>query len=77
MNHDSRENLFPTNTLIKQTAPRTTNQVGGGERNRTDDLLLAKQALSQLSYTPVTCLFWVRRGSGAICIKSLGNGGPG
>ena len=25
---------------------------GGGERNRTDDLLLAKQALSQLSYTP-------------------------
>ena len=27
---------------------------GGGERNRTDDLLLAKQALSQLSYTPET-----------------------
>jgi hypothetical protein len=26
--------------------------VGGGERNRTVDLLLAKQALSQLSYTP-------------------------
>src|SRR6266568_6463622 len=26
---------------------------GGGERDRTDDLLLAKQALSQLSYTPV------------------------
>jgi hypothetical protein len=26
--------------------------VGGGERIRTDDLLLAKQALSQLSYTP-------------------------
>ena len=25
---------------------------GGGERNRTADLLLAKQALSQLSYTP-------------------------
>ena len=25
---------------------------GGGERNRTDDLLLAKQALSQLSYAP-------------------------
>ena len=28
-------------------------QDGGGERDRTDDLLLAKQALSQLSYTPV------------------------
>ena len=25
---------------------------GGGERNRTDDLLLAKQALSRLSYAP-------------------------
>lgn len=25
---------------------------GGGERDRTDDILLAKQALSQLSYTP-------------------------
>ena len=25
---------------------------GGGERDRTDDLLLAKQALSQLRYTP-------------------------
>ena len=25
----------------------------GGERDRTDDLLLAKQALSQLSYTPI------------------------
>src|SRR5256885_3981489 len=27
-------------------------KTGGGERDRTDDLLLAKQALSQLSYTP-------------------------
>ena len=27
--------------------------IGGGERVRTDDLLLAKQALSQLSYTPL------------------------
>ncbi len=26
--------------------------IGGGERDRTDDLLLAKQVLSQLSYTP-------------------------
>jgi hypothetical protein len=25
---------------------------GGGERDRTDDPLLAKQVLSQLSYTP-------------------------
>ena len=27
-------------------------QAGGAERDRTDDLLLAKQALSQLSYSP-------------------------
>ena len=26
---------------------------GGGERDRTDDLLRAKQALSQLSYSPI------------------------
>lgn len=26
---------------------------GGGRRDRTDDLLLAKQALSQLSYAPM------------------------
>ena len=36
-------------------------QGGGGERDRTDDLLLAKQALSQLSYTPVAD---ARRGYG-------------
>ncbi len=27
---------------------------GGGERDRTDDLLRARQALSQLSYTPIS-----------------------
>ena len=27
-------------------------ETGGGERDRTDDPLLAKQVLSQLSYTP-------------------------
>ena len=30
---------------------------GGGERDRTDVPLLAKQVLSQLSYTPI--LWWV------------------
>jgi hypothetical protein len=28
-------------------------KIGGGERDRTDDPLLAKQVLSQLSYTPI------------------------
>jgi hypothetical protein len=34
----------------------------GGERDRTDDLLLAKQALSQLSYTPVSGIRGQRSG---------------
>ena len=38
---------------------RVAERDGGGERDRTDDLLLAKQALSQLSYTPE-----IRGGSG-------------
>ncbi len=36
--------------LILITPPRA----GGAGRNRTDDLLLAKQALSQLSYGPIS-----------------------
>ena len=44
---------------IKRSATRPSSHPpyhirnGGGKRDRTDDLLLAKQALSQLSYTPV------------------------
>ena len=34
---------------------------GGAERNRTDDILLAKQTLYQLSYGPVCFAWWVRR----------------
>ena len=32
--------------------PLVLKRAGGGERDRTDDLLRAKQVLSQLSYTP-------------------------
>jgi hypothetical protein len=39
-----------TTTLIDQY--KRVAQRGGGERVRTDDLLRARQALSQLSYTP-------------------------
>ena len=36
---------------------RSNRMVGGGaRRDRTDDILLAKQALSQLSYGPIPCL---------------------
>jgi hypothetical protein len=34
---------------------------GGARRDRTADLLRARQALSQLSYGPLTCLFFRRR----------------
>ena len=34
---------------------------GGARRDRTDDLLRARQALSQLSYGPLTCLLRVWR----------------
>ncbi len=36
------------------TATAAATAVGGARRDRTDDLLLAKQALSQLSYGPDT-----------------------
>jgi hypothetical protein len=43
-------NVGPSrSSVVAASAP---NGHGGGERDRTDDLLLAKQALSQLSYTP-------------------------
>ena len=35
-----------------KTNKSSLERTGGGERVRTDDLLLARQALSQLSYTP-------------------------
>ena len=36
------------------TANTYKKENGGGERDRTDDLLRARQALSQLSYTPIS-----------------------
>ena len=33
-----------------------TEEVGGADRDRTDDPLLAKQVLSQLSYSPIGSL---------------------
>jgi hypothetical protein len=42
----------PSN-LVLSRHPRRQSQTGGARRDRTDDLLLAKQALSQLSYGPV------------------------
>ena len=45
---------------------------GGGERDRTDDPLLAKQVLSQLSYTPL------KRSPGSpLCPEPQSGNGPG
>ena len=43
-----------TNMMFDRLANRSGGaaKVGGARRDRTDDLLLAKQALSQLSYGP-------------------------
>ena len=44
------------NHVKERSTPRKRREArcddGGGRRDRTDDLLLAKQALSQLSYGP-------------------------
>jgi hypothetical protein len=43
----------PNSLLLPNSLPNpTATQSGGADRNRTDDLLRAKQALSQLSYGP-------------------------
>ena len=44
-----------TECVVRLVLPRI---FGGGERDRTDDPLLAKQVLSQLSYTP-NMYWWV------------------
>jgi hypothetical protein len=54
---------------------------GGGERIRTDDLLLAKQALSQLSYTPLPEIrdqnTEIRKLISDLWLPISGTGGPG
>ena len=51
---------------------------GGARRDRTDDLLLAKQALSQLSYGPsqVTARLRYRYGAAAFAKKGLPSRSP-
>ena len=44
--------LSPQPDFAKAMSGNLLAEVGGGNRNRTDDILLAKQALYQLSYTP-------------------------
>ena len=58
--NDRRRQTPPAKTCFHEypdpanpTGPFHVPGVGGGERVRTDDLLLAKQVLSQLSYAPI------------------------
>ena len=60
------DSLRAPNVLVWLAEPwRLSAKAGGARRDRTDDLLLAKQALSQLSYGP------------ALRHQRSGNGGPG
>jgi hypothetical protein len=49
----SKNELDAVSGVFAFYAARCAVDDGGGRRDRTDDLLLAKQALSQLSYAPV------------------------
>ena len=48
-----RSNLLSYKPLSARLALSSPSSHGGDNRDRTDDPLLAKQVLSQLSYTPV------------------------
>jgi hypothetical protein len=61
---ESHDSFSDKHSKSKDQVDRIT--AGGARRDRTDDLLLAKQALSQLSYGPA--LRYPSKG---------GNGGPG
>ena len=65
--HSGRPKRITTNLVCTHPAQTAVGQgPGGANRDRTDDLLLAKQALSQLSYGPADLLFsiggsgWIR-----------------
>jgi hypothetical protein len=55
-NDDRSSTTCPLNTIAdhrcRQTAGSRSHILGGADRDRTDDLRLAKPALSQLSYSP-------------------------
>ena len=52
LKNDSRSSDRTGNPSSDDLPVRERKVGGGGERDRTDDPLLAKQVLSQLSYTP-------------------------
>jgi hypothetical protein len=70
----ARERLvFISGVLPKPVRSRATAADGGASRDRTGDLKLAKLALSQLSYGPISLLEFAKL-TGAMAFS---NGGPG
>ena len=55
-NHLSYEPMLSSLPEVSSLVPLPLKGSGGDERDRTDDPLLAKQVLSQLSYTPMSGL---------------------
>ena len=53
-----RSNLLSYKPMLNRGWLCSFSPIGGDNRDRTDDPLLAKQVLSQLSYTPIDSL-WV------------------
>ena len=57
--------------LCSVTVSLNTNRFGGAERDRTADPLLAKQVLSQLSYSPISSIAWIAPGSATFRISHI------
>ena len=53
--YPAMDRLRDQNTAKLALLRTSRRKVGGARRDRTDDILLAKQALSQLSYGPIIC----------------------
>ena len=65
--------IHTTQALLNANdAAKLVEPIGGVRRDRTDDLMLAKHALSQLSYDP----FWVVAGDTPAARRPPATGGP-
>ena len=56
---------------IVRSRQRQDKTNGGAERDRTADPLLAKQVLSQLSYSPISSIAWIAPGSATFRISHI------
>ena len=55
-----RKNCTPSLAPVYYYHNFASQNYGGDEENRTPDPLLARQVLSQLSYTPILCAFQIK-----------------